>query len=110
MTRKIQRRLSHYFRGWKRIEDEGYLHLEDMSEVRQGGWALESLIILTTAKQLPCPKYDLLGRSRLEALNAEINAPELGGLALLGHDIPQGPTFLQGESRKYCLEFDGQWI
>jgi hypothetical protein len=35
MTRKIQRRLSHYFRGWKRIEEERYLHLEDMSEVRQ---------------------------------------------------------------------------
>ncbi|EAQ89966.1 hypothetical protein CHGG_06585 [Chaetomium globosum CBS 148.51] len=84
------RRLSHYFRGWKRTEEAIILCLEDMSET-------------------PCPEYDLLGRSRPEALNAEINAPELAGIALLGDDIPDVPIFLEGEVRKYCLEFDGQW-
>lgn len=111
MTRKIQRRLSHYFRGWKRIEDERYLDLEDMTEVRQEGRIFESSsMILTTTEQLPCPEYDLQGRSRFEALNAEINAPELAGIALLGDDIQPVPVFLEGEPRKYCLQFDGQWI
>ena len=58
--------------------------------------------------QIPCPEYDLLGLSRLEALNAEINAPDLAGIALLGEDIPDVPIFLEAEGRKYCLEFDGE--
>ncbi|KAK3290565.1 uncharacterized protein B0H64DRAFT_51767 [Chaetomium fimeti] len=88
-TRRVQCRLSHYFRGWKRTEEAAILCLEDMSEI-------------------PCPEYDLLGLSRLEALNAEINAPDLAGIALLGEDIPDVPIFLEAEGRKYCLEFDGE--
>ncbi|KAK4154862.1 hypothetical protein C8A00DRAFT_14038 [Chaetomidium leptoderma] len=73
-----------------RIDESKLLHLEDMSE-------------------LPCPEYNLLGLSRFEALNAEINATELAGIALLGAEVPPVPVFLEGEPRKYCLEFDGQW-
>ncbi len=50
-----------------------------------------------------------MGLSRFEALNAEINAPELAGIALLGDDVPQVPVILEGEPRKYCIEFDGNW-
>jgi len=50
-----------------------------------------------------------LGLSRLEALNAEINAPELAGISLLGADVPPVPAMLEGEPRRYCLEFDGHW-
>ncbi|KAK4032295.1 mat A-2 [Parachaetomium inaequale] len=77
--------------SWKRYEDEILLCLEDMSEI-------------------PCPEYDLLGLCRPEALNAEINAPELAGIALLGADIPPVPTFLDGEPTKYNLHFDGEWL
>jgi hypothetical protein len=63
---------------------------------------------LIVINQIPCPEYDLLGLSRLEALNAEINAPDLAGIALLGEDIPDVPIFLEAEGRKYCLEFDGE--
>jgi hypothetical protein len=74
-------------------------------------WNIESLsMTLTAIEQTPCPEYDLLGRSRLEALNAEINAPELAGIALLGADIPDVPIFLEGEPLKYCLQFDGEWL
>ncbi len=33
MIRRIQRRLSHLFTGWKRFDDNQYLQLEDMTEV-----------------------------------------------------------------------------
>ncbi|EAQ91646.1 hypothetical protein CHGG_03581 [Chaetomium globosum CBS 148.51] len=78
-TGGVQCRLSHYFRGWKRTEEATILCLKDMSEI-------------------PCPEYDLLGLSGLEALNAEVNAPDLAGIALLGEDIPDVPIFLEAES------------
>ncbi len=110
MTRRIQRRLSHMFRGWKRFDEAEYLHLEDMSEVRHT--VLQDRVfgtILTPSAQIPCPEYDLFGLSRFEALNAELNTPELAGIALLGADVPRVPMILMGEPRRYCLEFDGHW-
>ncbi|KAL2183473.1 hypothetical protein L209DRAFT_767514 [Thermothelomyces heterothallicus CBS 203.75] len=68
------------------------------------------LLCLEDMSEIPCPEYDLLGLSRPEALNAEINAPELAGIALLGADVPDVPIFLEGEPRIYHLEFDGEWL
>ncbi|KAK4233097.1 hypothetical protein C8A03DRAFT_48248 [Achaetomium macrosporum] len=71
----------------------------------------ESIILcLEDMSEISCPEYDLLGLSRPEALNAEINAPELAGIALFGADIPPVPTPLEGGPLKYCLEWDGKWI
>ncbi|AEO65013.1 uncharacterized protein THITE_2127265 [Thermothielavioides terrestris NRRL 8126] len=84
------RRLSTLFEGWKRFDDRMDLHPEDMSDI-------------------PCPEFDLLGLSRLESLNAHLNATDLAGISLLGAEIPRVPVILTGESRRYCLEFDGQW-
>ena len=50
-----------------------------------------------------------MGLARLESLNALINSPELAGIALLGADVPEVPVMLEGEPRKYCLEFDDNW-
>ncbi|KAK4233448.1 hypothetical protein C8A03DRAFT_38840 [Achaetomium macrosporum] len=88
--RKIQKRLSNLFVGWKRHEDPEVLNFEDTREI-------------------PCPEHDHSGLSRLESLNAEINAVELTGVALPGDEIPRIPDYLEGEARRYCLEFDGMW-
>ncbi|KAK3904982.1 mat A-2 [Staphylotrichum tortipilum] len=72
------------------FDEAEYLHLEDMSEI-------------------PCPEYDLFGMSRFEALNAELNTPELAGIALLGADVPPVPVILMGQPTRYCLQFDGLW-
>ncbi|KAK4102749.1 hypothetical protein N658DRAFT_522763 [Parathielavia hyrcaniae] len=90
MIRNIQRRLSHYFNGWKRVEEPSILCLEDMSD-------------------FPCPEYDLLGASRFEALNAEINATDMAGIALLGEPVAPVPGMMHAQARRYCLEFDGEW-
>lgn len=63
-----------------------------------------------THQQIPCPEFDILGFSRFEALNAEANAPDLAGIALLGEDIPEVPAHLTGEPTRYCLQFDEQWL
>jgi hypothetical protein len=65
--------------------------------------------VLTLAKQLPCPEYDLQGLSRFEALNAEINATDLAGIALMGAPVAPVPVMLERQARRYCLEFDGEW-
>ncbi|KAL2136849.1 hypothetical protein VTI74DRAFT_1063 [Chaetomium olivicolor] len=80
-----ERRVSNLFKGWLRFEDDRILHFEDMTE-------------------LPCPEYDLSGTAKLEALNAEINATELAGIALQGADISHVPVFLEAEVRS------GRWI
>ncbi|KAK4125088.1 hypothetical protein N657DRAFT_643898 [Parathielavia appendiculata] len=90
MIRDIQRRLSHLFRGWKRAEEASILSLEDMTD-------------------FPCPEYDLLGLSKFEALNAEINATDMAGIALLGEPVAPVPVILEAQIRRYCLEFDGEW-
>jgi hypothetical protein len=96
------------FKGWMRIDENEYLHLEDMSEVRQAVLKVFGTT-LTLRAQIPCPEFDLFGLSRFEALNAELNTPELAGIALLGADVPPVPMMLVGEPRRYCLEFDGLW-
>ncbi|KAL2020190.1 hypothetical protein VTK56DRAFT_8616 [Thermocarpiscus australiensis] len=87
MIRRIQRRLSTLFQGWKRDLSDKIYYVEDLSV-------------------LPRPEYDIMGFSRLEALNAEINAPELAGIALMGEDIPELPVYLKGEPTKYCIDSD----
>ncbi len=47
--------------------------------------------------------------ARFESLNALINSPELAGIALLGADVPQVSVILEGEPRKYCLNFEDNW-
>ncbi|KAL1840344.1 hypothetical protein VTJ49DRAFT_558 [Mycothermus thermophilus] len=55
-------------------------------------------------RQIPCPEYDLLGRSRMEALNAEINDPVLAGVSLLGHDIEPVEEHLDGHIEQWAPE------
>ncbi|KAK4248745.1 mat A-2 [Corynascus novoguineensis] len=90
--REIFERERHHFRGRKRSEEFIILSFEDMSEMF-----------------LFCPEYSLLGLSRPKALNDEIDALELAGIALLGDDIPDVPIFLVGEPHKHSVEFDGEW-
>ncbi|GAB1312019.1 hypothetical protein MFIFM68171_02229 [Madurella fahalii] len=87
MIRRIQRRLSTHFEGTKNLDDEKIYHLEDL-------------------RTLPRPEFDIEGLSRLEALNAEVNDPELAGIALLGDDIPDVQALVVGEAVEYCIQSD----
>ncbi|KAK3311454.1 uncharacterized protein B0T15DRAFT_409311 [Chaetomium strumarium] len=89
-VKKIQKRLSNLFVGWKVTEDREILNFEDTREIS-------------------APEHDDSGLLRLEPLNAEINAVELTGIALPGHEIERIPDFLQGEAKRYCLEYEGMW-
>ncbi|KAH6630135.1 hypothetical protein B0J18DRAFT_90752 [Chaetomium sp. MPI-SDFR-AT-0129] len=89
-VRRVQRRLSHFFKGWKESEDLCLLSPEDLSDIHSA-------------------EFDVLGVTRLEALNAEINAPELAGTSLSGDEILPMPEFIEGELRYYWFQTEDRW-
>ncbi|KAK3996941.1 hypothetical protein QBC44DRAFT_365126 [Cladorrhinum sp. PSN332] len=75
---RIQQRLMNYFEGAYRSIHQVFHYDENTSEIS-------------------CPQYDLLGRVRFEALNLEINTPELDGAALLGGDAHGTVDYLESD-------------
>lgn len=48
----------------------------------------------------------MMGLSRFEALNFEVNEEDLAGIALLGDDVPEVQALVEGEPVEYCIGLD----
>ncbi|EGS22715.1 uncharacterized protein CTHT_0011890 [Thermochaetoides thermophila DSM 1495] len=72
---KIQQRFSSLFRGWKTIGDERIVLFEELDG-------------------LTWPEHEGLGFSKFEFMSVEMNDPDLTGVALTTHEMPEIPNLL----------------
>ncbi|KAK4160339.1 hypothetical protein QBC43DRAFT_359679 [Cladorrhinum sp. PSN259] len=89
---RIQQRLLNYFDGEYSSVDQIFHYDEDTSEFSR-------------------PEHDVQGRTRFEALNSEINTPELGGVAILGGNAPAAVNYLESDELFFRFQsfMDAEW-